>query len=119
MNKSAFLRLPCFIPPYQEQQKIAKILDACDKVINLKEKLLAEKRRRKKWLLENLLDPDSGIRLPGFTGEWEEEKLSDTCHINALNLTENTNKDYGNRSRGIPYKTHVSSRIETVSARIY
>jgi restriction endonuclease S subunit len=34
------------VPTLPEQQKIAKILDACDKVISLKEKLLEEKRKR-------------------------------------------------------------------------
>jgi type I restriction enzyme S subunit len=75
MNKAFFLKLPCFIPPYSEQQKIAEILYACDAVIKLKEQLLAEKWKQKKWLLENLLNPNSGVRLPGFEGEWEEKTL--------------------------------------------
>ena len=77
MNKSAFLKLPCFIPPYSEQQKIAEILDACDKVIRLKESLLGDKRKLKKWLLENLMDPNSGIRLLGFNGKWKEKIFGD------------------------------------------
>ena len=77
MSKSAFLKLPCFIPPYSEQQKIAEILDAYEKVIRLKENLLAEKRNQKKWLLENLLDPNSGVRLLGFKEEWEERSLEE------------------------------------------
>jgi type I restriction enzyme S subunit len=77
MSKPSFLKLPCYIPPYQEQQKIAEILAACDRVINLKEQLLAEKRRQKKWFLEKLLDPNSGVRLPGFTGKWEKKKLGE------------------------------------------
>jgi type I restriction enzyme S subunit len=64
-------------PPYPEQRKIAEILDACDEVIQLKESLLMEKRKQKKWLLENLLDPDSGVRLPGFKGEWEKSTIED------------------------------------------
>jgi type I restriction enzyme S subunit len=77
MSKPSFLKLPCYILPYHEQQKIAKILASCDKVINLKEQLLAEKRRQKKWLLEKLLDPNSGVRLPGFRGKWEESPISE------------------------------------------
>jgi type I restriction enzyme S subunit len=64
-------------PSCSEQQKIAKVLIACDKVIELKEELLAEKRRQKEWLLEKLLDPNSGVRLPGFKGEWEERTLGE------------------------------------------
>ena len=77
MSKSAFLKLPCLIPPYSEQQKISEILDACDKVIHLKESLLAEKHRLKKWLLENLMDPNNDVRLLGFKGEWEEKTMGE------------------------------------------
>ena len=62
-------------PPYIEQEKIAKIIGVCDRVIQLKESLLSEKNILKKWLLENLLNPNSGIRLPGFKGKWEEKTL--------------------------------------------
>ena len=62
------LRLPC--PPLAEQQKIAEILTTCDRVIELKQKLLEEKRRQKQWLLQKLLDPNSGVRIPGYAGKW-------------------------------------------------
>jgi len=77
MSKPAFIKLPCFIPQYLEQCKIAEILDNCDKVIQLKQNLITEKRKSKKWLLENLLNPNSGVRLPGFKGEWEEKRLGE------------------------------------------
>ena len=41
----ANMRMP--IPPLAEQQKIAEILATCDRVIELKQKLLEEKRRQK------------------------------------------------------------------------
>jgi type I restriction enzyme S subunit len=72
-----FFNMPIPIPPLSEQKRIVEILLHCDKVIELKEKLLAEKRRQKKWLLEKLLDPNSGVRLPGFKGEWEEKTLGE------------------------------------------
>ena len=56
------------LPPLDEQQKIAEILTAQDKVIELKEKLLAEKQRRKKYLMQQLLTGKR--RLPGFNEEW-------------------------------------------------
>lgn len=62
-------------PPTIEQQKIASILTTCDKVIELKEKLIAEKQRQKKWLMQNLLTGKR--RLAGFVGEWEKVKLKD------------------------------------------
>lgn len=41
----------------KEQEKIAKILNCCDKVIELKQKLLEEKNKEKKWLVKNLIQP--------------------------------------------------------------
>lgn len=58
------------IPPgFNEQQKIAAILTTQDRVIELKEKLLAEKQRQKKYLMQQLLTGKK--RLPGFNGEWK------------------------------------------------
>jgi len=42
-------------PPLSEQKKIAEILSAQDKIIELKEKLIAEKQRQKKYLMQMLL----------------------------------------------------------------
>ena len=65
-------------PSAGEQQKIAEILAACDRVIELKQQLLEEKCRQKKWLMQKLLDPDSGVHLPGFeTRVWKEIPLSE------------------------------------------
>jgi len=38
-----------------EQRKIAEILSTCDRVIDLKRKLIEEKRKVKKWLMQTLL----------------------------------------------------------------
>lgn len=61
------------VPPLAEQEKIAEILAAQDKVIALKEKLLEEKQNQKKYLMQQLLTGKK--RLPGFSGEWEIVKL--------------------------------------------
>ena len=58
----------------KEQKKIATILNTQDKIIELKEKLLAEKQRQKKYLMQQLLTGKK--RLPGFDGEWKKVKLS-------------------------------------------
>ena len=57
-----------------EQEKIAEILAGQDRVIALKEKLLAEKQKQKKYLMQQLLTGKK--RLPGFSGEWKKVKLS-------------------------------------------
>ncbi len=61
------------LPPFSEQIKIAEILTTQDKVIELKEKRLAEKQRQKKYLMQQLLTGKK--RLPGFDAKWENAPL--------------------------------------------
>ena len=63
------------IPAHPEQEKIAEILAGQDRVIALKEKLLAEKQKQKKYLMQQLLTGKK--RLPGFSGEWIVSRLGD------------------------------------------
>lgn len=68
------------VPPLAEQRKIADILATCDQVIELKQQLLEEKRHQKQWLMQKLLDPDSGVRLPGYeNSEWYTVTLDEYC----------------------------------------
>lgn len=60
-------------PPVNEQEKIAEILAGQDRVIALKEKLLAEKQKQKKYLMQQLLTAKK--RLPGFSGEWKKVRM--------------------------------------------
>lgn len=60
------------LPTPDEQKKIAEILTTQDKVIELKEKILAQKQRQKKYLMQQLLTGKK--RLPGFSGKWETAK---------------------------------------------
>ena len=73
-------KVPC--PPLEEQKRIAEILECCDKVIRLKRELIEEKKNQKKSLMQKLLDPNSGFRLPGFNGEWDIVTLRDVCLSN-------------------------------------
>ena len=69
-------------PPVEEQQKIAAILATCDRVIALKQQLLEEKRRQKKWLMQKLLAPNSGVKLPGFeSGKWRKIVIGEECEM--------------------------------------
>ena len=70
---SDFLEFSLALPPLEERKKIAEILTTQDKVIELKEKLLAEKQRQKKYLMQQLLTGKK--RLPGFDGEWQNCRL--------------------------------------------
>ena len=58
-----------------EQTEILRIMKLQDKVIELKEKLLAEKRCQKKYLMQQLLTGKK--RLPGFDGAWKKVKLKE------------------------------------------
>lgn len=73
-------RIP--LPPLQEQERINGIIAHFDRVIELKQQLLEKKRRQKKWLMQKLLDPNSGVRLPGFAGSmWKACRLGDITDI--------------------------------------
>lgn len=58
-----------------ERRRIGTILSTWDKAIELKEKLIEQKKERKKGLMQKLLT--GKVRLPGFDGEWEDIKLGD------------------------------------------
>ena len=86
----SFAPIGCILPPIEEQQKIAAILTAQDKVIELKEKRLAEKQRQKKYLMQQLLTGKK--RLPGFSGEWKVNRLRNiTARHTKRNTIGNTN----------------------------
>lgn len=74
----SFAPIGCILPPIEEQQKIAAILTTQDRVIELKEKRLAEKQRQKKYLVQQLLTGKK--RLPGFSGEWKKAKLKNILY---------------------------------------
>ena len=85
------------LPPLKEQCTIAEILSAQEKVIDLKEKLLAEKQRQKKYLMQLLLTGKK--RLPGFDGEWKTVRL-------------------GQVSKRIRERNHIgSTNVMTISAQ--
>ena len=73
----SFAPIQCTLPSVEEQEKIAEILTAQDKVIELKEKLLAEKQKQKKYLMQQIFTGKK--RLFGFNCKWEEKYLRDIC----------------------------------------
>lgn len=77
-----FGELVIHYPPVAEQKKITEILATCDRVIELKQELLEEKRCRKQWLLRTLLDPDSGVRFSGIEcSVWRKIKIGKECDM--------------------------------------
>lgn len=66
-------------PPLQEQRRIAEILDACDRLIGLKQKLIREKQKQKQWLASQILRGGHKRLLFGICpficdGDWIESK---------------------------------------------
>lgn len=85
-----FLSFPIAFPCTEEQNNIAKILMAQDKVIELREKLLIEKQQQKKYLMQQLLTREK--RLPKFCGEWQNYRLKQiTRRIRRKNTVGNEN----------------------------
>ena len=66
--------MPILFPRVEEQEKIAEILSAQDKLLALKEKLIEEKKRQKKALMQQLLTGKK--RLHGFDEERKTVILS-------------------------------------------
>lgn len=87
-----WMRRQLSMPSIAEQTKIAAILTTQDKVIELKEKLLAEKQRQKKCLMQVLLTGKK--RLPGFSGEWRKEILGKCASMYSGGTPDTKNKKY-------------------------
>ena len=101
LSDEDFFLLPIPMPARVEQEKIAEILAGQDRVIALKEKLLAEKQRQKKYLMQQLLTGKK--RLPGFSGEWKCVRLDELgCFYPGL--SGKTKEDFGSGKPYIPYK---------------
>lgn len=75
LGQDRFFKSKIILPSPEEQQKIAEILTTQDRVIELKEKLIAEKQCQKKYLMQQLLTGKK--RLPGFQKSWNTVELSD------------------------------------------
>ena len=88
----SFAPIGCILPPIEEQQKIATILTTQDKVIELKEKRLAEKQRQKKYLMQQLLTGKK--RLPGFAFEVEKTNIKAISTYSVSTISQTTLESY-------------------------
>lgn len=91
ISKGQFSKIQLVLPPAEEQLKTASILTRQDRIIDLKEKLLEEKKRQKKYLMQQLLTGKK--RLPGFDGEWNtlrlgqiSKRIRERNHIGSTNV---------------------------------
>lgn len=79
LGQERFLKSKITLPTLPEQQKIAAILSTQDKVIELKEKLLAQKQQQKKYLMQQLL---TGRKPHKNNPRIEECEIGEVCKIN-------------------------------------
>jgi type I restriction enzyme, S subunit len=75
ITKKDVENFPIMKPSYDEQKKIASILSTWDRAIELKEKLIEQKKLQKKGLMQQLLTGE--VRLPGFKSGWKEVRLGE------------------------------------------
>ena len=79
----SFAPIQCVLPSVKEQKKIAEILTAQDKVIELEGRKIEEIKKAKRFFL-NKMFPKKGqsvpeIRCKGFTDAWEQRKLGEVA----------------------------------------
>jgi type I restriction enzyme S subunit len=72
-------KCPIPLPPLPEQRAIAAVLSDTDELITALKKLIAKKRAIKQGAMQELLTGKR--RLPGFNGEWVEEKLGEVADV--------------------------------------
>ena len=75
LGQDRFMKSKIVLPTPEEQKQIAAILTTQDRVIELKEKLLVEKQRQKKYLVQQLITGKK--RLPGFSENWSTVELEE------------------------------------------
>ena len=101
-----FGELAVHYPPLAEQQKIAEILETCDRMIELKKQLVDEYKKTKKIFLRRLF-PKQGenvpeLRFPGFKGEWRKCRLGALSDFITKGATPTT-YGYQWETTGIPF----------------
>jgi len=79
------------LPPLPEQRKITEILATWDRAIDLTERIIATKQRRKRALMQRLLT--GKVRFPGFTEPWEEVRLDQVSEVLFSNVDKLTHED--------------------------
>jgi type I restriction enzyme, S subunit len=75
LSASGIESLKNSFPSLQEQTSIAQILSNQDNLIELKEKLLEEKKKLKKSLMQNILT--GKVRFKEFGDEWKEVRIGE------------------------------------------
>lgn len=117
LGQDRFMKAKIILPSFEEQIKIAAIFASQDKVIELKEKLIVEKQRQKKYLVQQLLT--GKIHISGFNGEWVNPKASEVFR-NITNKKHNGDLEVlsATQERGVVPRSEVDIDIKYDSASL-
>ena len=105
ISSTQFMEMPIPYPTLEEQQKIGEYFDSLDNLITLHQRKCEETKILKKYMLQKMF-PQNGqkvpeIRFKGFTEDWEQRKLGDSCKINGrIGFRGYTEKDIVTKEAG-------------------
>lgn len=100
-----FSKMEFMIPSGDEQQKIGEHFQSLDNLITLHQRKCEETKILKKYMLQKMF-PQNGqkvpeIRFKGFTDDWEQRKLGDSCKLNGrIGFRGYTEKDIISKEAG-------------------
>lgn len=89
----------------EEQKKIGKYFEELERLITLHQRKCEETKILKKYMLQKMF-PQNGqkvpeIRFKGFTDDWEQRKLGDSCKLNGrIGFRGYTEKDIISKEAG-------------------
>lgn len=121
LTKAALEKLEILLPPYAEQQKIAKILSVWDKAITTTKQLLANSQQQKKSLMQKLLT--GKMRFSIFSEKWNPGHLCDIAKISKGKALSSKDLKAGNfpvvaggKSSPYSHAEYTHENVITVSA---
>ena len=104
INRDSIASLVFAYPELQEQERIAEALSDVDELISSLEKLIEKYKSIKTTCLQQMF-PQNGettpkMRLPGFTGAWEQRKLGE---IGSVSMCRRIFKEQTSETGDIPF----------------
>ena len=87
ITKEALSDFDLMLPDYKEQMKIGRYFQNLDHLTTLHQRKCDETKKLKKYMLQKMF-PQNGMKVPeirfeGFTGDWEQRKLSEIATMHA------------------------------------
>ena len=109
LNSGELQKFQLLVPPYAEQVKIATILSTWDRAIEITEKLIAAKKRRKQALMQQLLS--GKVRFAGFSEKWKSIKAGDIFKPVSVKNYPNERVLSVTQDMGVVYRDEMERKI--------